>query len=307
VIEVLVVLALVAAGQSSCPPPFQAAGGTCLYMGADSMSWSDARDYCATLSAESEISQLATFPTCDEFSLATYWLNVNSVPGSDLWVGAVKASYPNNWIWITLEHLQTGVPMWAYSEGHDDGMDCGSMSKNFKHKIACSFCEELKQPLCEIKQTATLPVKAVLPEPKEILECPGQAVQVGDGCYEFSREEDHYTNAVDECSRDDHQLFFPETCEEFTHMAHYLETVGQDKVYWVGAEDISGYGEWTWANGNNIPGGAPYWAYDQPQHVLEDAPLKYCGVMDHLVRYYLADDYCNDKHHWICKVLPSTL
>ncbi|CAL4139652.1 unnamed protein product [Meganyctiphanes norvegica] len=292
----------VVAGQG-CPPPFVEAGGTCLYMGTDSMTWGDARDYCSTLAGEGITAHLATFPTCDEFALATYWLNINSSPDSDLWVGAVKASAPNNWLWITLEELQTGVPMWSYKEGHDDGMDCASMSKNFRHKLSCSFCEELKQPLCQVRQMPPPPPPAVR-ETK--VDCHDHHTQVGDHCYEFSHESEHFDHFYEECSKDDKQPFYPESCEEFTHMAHHLETMNDQRSYWVGAEDTSGFHEWTWSDGENIPGGAPYWAYDQPTHLATDAPRKFCGVMDSAERYYLSDDNRDAKHSYICKVSPRS-
>lgn len=266
------------------------------------MTWDEGRDYCRALADNSD---LATFPTCEQFSSATYWLNINSADDADLWVGAKKASYPNNWRWTSLEELQTGVPMWAYTEGHDDGMDCASMNKLFRHKLSCCVCDKLKEPLCEIKPETRKADSVPLPEPVEIIDCPSHTVQVGNGCFEFSSTEESFQEATENCMKDGYQLFHPEDCGEFTHMAHYLETTGLDMSYWVGAEDVSGFHEWTWNNGDNIPGGAPFWAYDQPTHALESAPLKYCGTMDHIVRYYMADDYCDAKHHYICRILPE--
>jgi len=134
------------------------------------------------------------------------------------------------------------------------------------------------------------------------LRCPGESVHVGDHCYEFSEEKEEFDRAYEHCSRDGREFYYPEDCHAFTHMAHHLETMDEARTYWVGAEDVSGYDEWTWVNGDNIPGGSPYWAYDQPKHTIEDDPRNHCGVMGHDERYYLSEDERTKRHHYICKV-----
>ena len=53
----------------------------------------------------------------------------------------MKAFQDNGWMWITLQELGTGVPFFAYDEGHDKGEDCAALSANKYYKIMDDNCE----------------------------------------------------------------------------------------------------------------------------------------------------------------------
>ena len=47
--------------------------------------------------------------------------------------------------------------------------------------------------------------------------------------------------------------------------------------YWVGGIDISGSNSWTWVDGENIPGGVPFWLTGSPNH--PSVETRYCAYM----------------------------
>ena len=49
--------------------------------------------------------------------------------------------------------------------------------------------------------------------------------------------------------------------------------------WWVGAIDSTGNHFWDWANGVPVPGGVPYWAYDEPSHTDHDQVKEHCGKL----------------------------
>ncbi|KAK7065180.1 hypothetical protein SK128_016822, partial [Halocaridina rubra] len=60
--------------------------------------------------------------------------------------------------------------------------------------------------------------------------------------------------------------------------------------------------EWFWVNGEAVPGGPPYWASGQPSHNHQNKPREHCATMHNEMRFYLDDNHCTDKFHYICKL-----
>ncbi|CAL4069416.1 unnamed protein product [Meganyctiphanes norvegica] len=297
----------------TCSDPWVAVWSKCVLVSADPMSWWDSHDYCATLSTNQGNGMLASMPDCLDFAELTYYMGFASASeGGSFWVGAHTEFTANNWKWLTMESLRTGVPFWAYTEGHDEDEDCAAVDSQYYYQLADYNCDELKRAVCMVEQENYSEFKR-FERSYEILDCPSESTQVGDHCYHFSSnyESRSWADAENRCQNPtnwDHgnpgELFSPSTCEEFSHMAHHLETHGDIK-YWVGAVDVTGYNEWSWVSGDTIPSGAPYWAYGQPNHESDGKPRHHCAFMDAEKRRYLNDNICSSRLRYICEVFTS--
>ncbi|XP_071539263.1 uncharacterized protein [Panulirus ornatus] len=300
----LVALVGAAAGQV-CYPPYQVVGDVCIYLNTEIPStWQEARDLCSSLAGDGATSDLAIFPSCDTFSNFAGYLALTAPPNSTFWVGAHTEFTVNNWRWLDGEPLATGVPYWAYSEGHDDGEDCAAMDGNRRLQVADYDCEEPRFSICSmplLRQHDTTHKSS-----SHHRECPYGSVEVGDFCYWFSNDRTYWWDAEDYCrthySSNMGELFAPSSCDEFTKVAHHMEVAERDKSHWVGASDISGHQEWFWVNGDPVPGGPPFWATDSPSNHLTSGPNDFCALMSNTKRFYLVDGKCNDENYFICKL-----
>lgn len=70
----------------------------------------------------------------------TVGLAFTALPDSTLWVGAHTEFAMNNWRWISGMPLSTGVPFWAYEQGHDNGEDCAAMDSSSYFQLADYDC-----------------------------------------------------------------------------------------------------------------------------------------------------------------------
>ncbi|KAG7160323.1 macrophage mannose receptor 1-like 3 [Homarus americanus] len=262
------------AGQD-CFPPYVKLGGQCVFVEYDTQkSWQEAREFCASLAGDGTAGDLATFPTCDEYTTFVRYLALNVPVNTTVWVGAHSLFTPNMWQWLTEESLQTGVPFWAYPEEYNGTENCAAASGSYYYRLVDAHCDLTKL--------------------------------IGNNCYVFEDHVESWERAEQKC-REEHDhyaglLYYPSSCEEFTHMAHHLEADERRKQYWVGGIDVSGKEEWTWVEGGIIPSGPPYWASGEPSHQHDNRPRKHCTIMDPSMRYYLRDEHCNDYHPYICKL-----
>ncbi|KAK7065178.1 hypothetical protein SK128_016820 [Halocaridina rubra] len=291
----------------SCSAPFIPVGGKCLHLEASvqgsSFTWQEARDYCKALGGSLN-ADLATFPTCDQFTQFARYLELNVPVNSTVWVGAHTAFSVNMWEWVTLESLATGVPFWYYGETYDKGYECAASDNRYYHRLVAADCNEMMAFACTYTPSEVTEVQEAKAARK--VDCPNDGIAIGEFCYIFNDATEDFNNAEEKCIQDHGiyggELYYPSSCDEFANVAHHLETSEDTKKYWVGAVDISGYQEWFWVNGVGVPGGPPYWASGQPSHNDEDAPRVHCGAMSNGQRFYLNDDSCSDQYHFICKL-----
>ncbi|XP_071539264.1 uncharacterized protein [Panulirus ornatus] len=300
----LVALVGTTAGEQ-CYPPYQPQGGMCVYINKDMpLSWQEARDFCASMAGDGATSDLAIFPTCDAFTIFAGYLGFTAPPNSTFWVGAHTEFTVNNWRWLDGEPLATGVPYWAYSEGHDEGEDCAAMDSKSYFQLADFNCDGPRFSICSMPMMPQASVKDDPEYPQ--LNCPYDSIQIGEYCYWFSSSRKSWTSAEDYCrthySSNMGELFSPSSCDEFTKMANHLEVAERDKSHWVGAADISGHQEWFWVNGDPVPGGPPFWATDFPLNHPASGPNDFCGLMSSTKRFYLVDKKCTDYNYFICKL-----
>ncbi|XP_042890295.1 macrophage mannose receptor 1-like [Penaeus japonicus] len=299
-------LALAAAGQE-CALPFIAVGSKCLYLETDTpLSWPEARDYCKTLAGDTGTADIASFPSCDDFVAFSRHAALNGPNISGVWVGGHTAFSPNMWQWVNGDDLQTGVPFWYYNEDYDGTRHCAASYMDYYNRLVDAHCEHPLSFVCEMSHAAEKAEKSVSKTQRD-MECENHGVVVGDFCYVFYDKPETWDDAEKKC-RSQHddvggELYYPSSCNEFTHMAHHLEASENTNSYWVGGVDVSGKDEWTWVSGENIPGGPPYWATGEPSHSHENQPHEHCTVMAADKRYYLHDTHCTDKHPYICKLM----
>jgi len=297
------------AGQS-CNIPFKWVGDQCLYVDYETkVSWQEARAYCTSLQGDQGSSvHLASFPTCDSFDAFTRYLAFNDLGSSAVWVGARSLFTANMWVWESGQDLQTGVPYWSHDEDYDNGEDCAAADSRYYYRLTPNDCAATKGFVCA-ETSAVREVK----EPEGPLSygpedevCPHEGIWINGFCYIFKHEEKNWDEAERKCE-EEHKangglLYYPSTCEEFTHVAHHLEASEEQRSYWVGAIDVSGQEEWTWVDGGLVPGGTPYWATGEPSHAHDNEPREHCAVMMKTKRYYLNDAHCDVKHSYICKL-----
>ncbi|XP_071539779.1 macrophage mannose receptor 1-like [Panulirus ornatus] len=309
-VRTVLVLALVVgavAGQV-CYPPYHVVGDVCIYLNTEIPStWQEARDLCRTLAGDGATSDLAIFPSCDTFSNFAGYLGFSAPPNSTFWVGAHTEFTVNNWRWLDGEPLTTGVPYWAYSEGHDEGEDCAAMDGNRRFQLSDYDCEEPRFSICSmplLRQHDTTRERDHSRRP-----CPSDSLQVGDFCYYFSNSVKSWVDAQHFCNShyptNMGELFSPSSCDEFTRMAHHLEVAGNDRSHWVGASDVTGKQEWFWVNGIPVPGGPPFWATGFPSGSGDNTssgPNDYSALMSNSKRYYLVDEASASKNYFICKL-----
>lgn len=293
--------------QGSCPPLWVQIGDMCYRKTDELMTHSEAADFCGTLSTEYGTGSLGTFPRCDDFARMAAYLGLTAPTESNYWVGA-KTDFLGNWFWETFEPLQLGVPFWAHSEGTGQGQNCAAMDRRFYFQLMDDDCESMKGVVCMAPASATREYYNMT-KVFEVIQCPEHTIQVGDHCYYFSHESkrwddaDRYCQGDDDDFRDHHwseELFSPSSCEEFTHLAHHLETE-YEHDYWVGGIDVSGYNEWTWVTGHSLPIGIPYWAYAEPNQSGDGKKRTHCTMMNKDKMYYLSDEKCTDRKRYICK------
>nr|WKK54421.1 macrophage mannose receptor [Penaeus vannamei] len=299
-------LAVAVAGQA-CNPPFTMVGSKCLYVESDlRLSWPEARDFCKGLAGDGGGADMASFPSCDNFVGFSRYLGFNAPNISGMWVGAHSAFTPNMWQWISGEDLQTGVPFWYYNEDYDGTRDCVSISLDYYNRLVDAHCELPLSFVCEKHLARKDEAEQAATKRARDIECENHGILVGDFCYVFNDRLETWEEAERNCrSQYDEvggELYYPSSCNEFTHMAHHLEAAEKANSYWVGGVDISGNEEWTWVNGENIPGGPPYWATGEPSHSHDNQPREHCTVMTAEKRYYLQDVHCGDRHPYICKL-----
>lgn len=290
----------------TCPEPWVAVGKKCVHMSTEPMTWWESSDYCSSLTTDQGNGMLASTPDCLDFAELTYYVGYAAMGQGSFWIGAHTEFTSHNWKWLTLEPLTTGVPFWAYSEGHGQNEECAAMESEHYYQLADDDCEALKGAVCMVDQDSTEFKR--FERSHELLDCPDETMQVGDHCYHFSKSHDYWNMAEKRCQdpaswthQNPGELFSPSSCEEFSHMAHHLETEGNTK-YWVGAVDVTGYNEWSWVSGDLIPSGAPYWASGQPSSSGSGHARSHCAYMDPDKRRYLNDDTCTNRHNYICEV-----
>ncbi|XP_071524520.1 C-type mannose receptor 2-like [Panulirus ornatus] len=301
--------ATLTSGQN-CFHPFSEVGGQCLYLEYETlMSWQEARDYCRSMAGDGVEGDLASFPRCGDFTALARHLAFNANVNSSFWVGAHTLFTPNMWQWLSGESLQTGVPYWAYSEQYDNNEDCASVHGGYYYRLVPSLCDQRKGVVCSMPLINPGFQTHHDPEPRPGEDCPHEGIVIGKHCYKFESHAESWSSAEAKC-REHHDkysgmLYYPSDCEEFTNMAHHLEADESVNSYWVGAEDVSGQEEWTWVDGQLVPGGPPYWASGQPSHEHNNEPWEHCAVMDSEMRYYMRDVHCSDRHPYICKLTKN--
>ncbi|XP_037780720.1 macrophage mannose receptor 1-like [Penaeus monodon] len=301
-------LAGTVAGQA-CNPPFTLVGSKCVYLETtEEMSWQEARDYCMGLGSDTGVGDLATFPICDDYVAFARYLALNAPINTTMWMGALTLFAPNTWQWVTGEDLQTGVPFWYYNEDYSETEKCAAADGSYYYRLINAHCDLAKNFVCEISPMLEGQEAKVVSDPEALVDpaCHDHGIVIGDFCYVFYQKEEPWEIAEEKCRTSHHEqggeLYYPSGCHEFTHMAHHLEAAENTNSYWVGGVDISGNEEWTWVNGENIPGGPPYWATGEPSHSHDNEPREHCTVMTAEKRYYLQDVHCADAHPYICKL-----
>ncbi|KAG0722985.1 Lithostathine-1-beta [Chionoecetes opilio] len=280
---------------------FNEVAGGCYYIEKErTLSWTEAREHCQAMSGDGGPGDLAIFPSCDAFNLFTGHLGFNA-PVSTFWIGAHIEFGINNWRWVSGLPLATGVPFWAYRQGHGSNQNCAAMDNTTFYQLSDFPCEEPKNYVCQVPLASKRHATKEQAAPKLI--CPHNSIQVGSYCYWFSDTTKTWFEAEDFCrnnfNKNAGELFSPSTCDEFTQMAHHLEVAERDKDHWVGASDVSGYQEWFWVSGYPVPEGTPFWATSEPDDHFSS---NYCGLMSQEKRFYMEDESCSRHHYYICKL-----
>lgn len=299
----LLVLLLGAATGWACYPPFVTVGDGCYYIETSrGMSWTNAREFCESLGGDGGVTAtLAVFPSCDAFIDFTGYMGFNAPADSTFWIGAHTEFGTSSWRWLTGEPLASGVPFWAYEQGHDSDEDCAAMDSSSYFQLSDFACADERYFVCYLPTDSQR--HDTRDDPPVILDCPKESIQVGDYCYWFSDSLKSWSTSENYCrthfSSNRGELFSPSSCDEFTKMAHHLEVTERDKSHWVGASDATENQEWAWVSGDMVPGGAPFWATSEPN----DHELRYyCGLMGNEKRFYLEDEKCSAAHYFICKL-----
>ncbi|KAK7065179.1 hypothetical protein SK128_016821, partial [Halocaridina rubra] len=230
---VLAVLGLVAAvaGQT-CEVPFVPVGDKCFYLEASEQgsgySWQEARDYCKALGGLLN-ADLASFPTCDDYTQFARYLALNAPTNSTVWMGAHTLFSDNMWQWVTLEALETGVPFWYFDETFQNAYQCAAADGAHYYRLVAKDCSEQKAFACSYTPAGAIKKQQVKRPERDIRDvCPNEGIVIGNYCYIFKGGEESYPEAEKKC-RDEHnelggELYYPSGCEEFSNMAHHLET-----------------------------------------------------------------------------------
>ncbi|KAL3879771.1 hypothetical protein ACJMK2_032057 [Sinanodonta woodiana] len=115
-------------------------------------------------------------------------------------------------------------------------------------------------------------------------------------CYKFYSECKTWTEAQQTC-KDDGGNLISLTEGNF----NFFRNVSQNKAgtcnhVWVGTTDINSVGNWNWLNGQAIT--AVFWSPGQPDNWDNK---EHCGDLVKVSNYYLNDEDCSSKLHFICQ------
>jgi len=305
----LVFIGLFSEVYGRCSPPYHNVAGMCIYVESlQKRTWSSAREYCKQLAGDGMDGDLLSTPTCDQFTMLARYMEINDKKVDETYYVGVTRVFGRGWSWLTLETLPLGVPFWGYDQGNMDGMDCAAVDGRKNYQLGCSTCSTERHFICSMGALSESKVQeeAYSSDVAPRHSCPDGAVEIGRNCYIFYKEPKTWQDAENTCRNmhhaDNGALFYPSTCDEFTKLAHHLAADEADGDWWVGAIDTTGNHYWDWVHGVPVPGGVPYWAYDEPSHTDCDHVKEHCGILSSLKRMYLKDAHCDELHHFVCKV-----
>ncbi|XP_071528667.1 C-type lectin mosGCTL-7-like isoform X1 [Panulirus ornatus] len=143
----IAVLSFVSTSDAFCNNPFHEVGSACLLVNSkDKMNWTQARDYCKSLSYSIDPTDLAVVTNCQDLNPIWQYLLLDHVL-DEYWLGGYDIEQEGVWHWVSSKLVNMGVPFWPAN------IPDGGPNENCLMLTAAGFfddadCSEEKHVIC---------------------------------------------------------------------------------------------------------------------------------------------------------------
>ncbi|CAG0892262.1 unnamed protein product [Cyprideis torosa] len=276
----IIALAIISTSNAiTCDHPFEETpGGKCLFnpMGALRLTWDEGQRICRWLN---ENGRLVEFYSYEELQDVTSYLNENYAqcsqwPSGGPWMGAVGIPGTNKFIWQSTNSTVV-VANWIEGEpksSSDSPAVAVMMNCEFAFKWMVNERGNVLPILCEI--------------PPRRAACPAPFTRVGNTCYNITGKSSTWVNAQKSCKAlaPNGKLAELETVEEIYAVTDYMLKNGNNRDYWIGAEERGRNGEYVWASSGK-PVVVTNWHYDYVPDSRTDDTIYVIGRSSYIYRW----------------------